>query len=198
MMVNRQRGFTLIEMLATIALIAIAMSGVAVFFSNNGPEQQLKKNIEQFVLYADHATDFAMVKGETWGLVITPPKWRKQPLEMGWLFKWQRLVIEYDDDFNEVNQTWQDIENLPEIDVPRGVEIAITIDEVLLKWEDKAPKENVPQILLYSGGEKTDFEIELIIDEGYGEPQHIEIDEWGSIVWRQQEELRKEIAQLSQ
>ena len=197
MMNQRQRGFTLIEILATIALIAIAMSGVVVFFTNSGPEQQLKRNIEQFVLYADHAADFAMVKGETWGLVITPPQWRSQPLEMGWEFKWQRLVSEYDENFNETNRTWQDIENLPAIDVPRGVDIAITVEDILLKWEEKKPKEIEPHILLYSGGEKTDFEIELILDEGYGEPQHIEINEWGEIVWRQQVLQQEEIAQQS-
>ena len=191
-MKRRALGFTLIEMMATIAVIAIAMSGAFVFFSNSGPDQQVKSKIDQFIAYADHAADYAMVKGETWGMVVTPPKWRSDPLEMGWKFEWQMLQQEYDDELNLINTKWVDVEGLKSIELPPDIEINVTIEDVLWKWE-KAPEEIRPIILFYSSGEKTRFEFEIVVDQGFSEPQHVEVDEWGEIVWRERQEMRREI-----
>ena len=186
------KGFTLIEMLVTVALIAVAMSGVVVFFSTNNPDQQLKRQIEQFIAFADHAADFAMVKGETWGIVATPPKWQGDSLDTGWKFTFKRLVIEYDEDFRIANKTWTAVESVPAISLPAEVDVVVSIEDEQWKWKDE-PKHDAPIILLYSTGEKTLFEIEMVLDLGFAQPQHIEVDEWGNIVWRQRAEMLKQI-----
>ena len=193
-MMSRQKGFTLIEMLATIALIAIAMSGATVFFSNNSPDQRLKSQIQKFITYADHASDFAMVKNETWGLILTPPKWRSDPLEMGWEFRWQKLELEYDEGLNLVSKKWVDIDGLESIELPAEVEMNVTIEEVEWKWDKKPEGELLPQVLFYSSGDITRFEFEVVLDMGFAEPQHIEVDEWGGVSWRQQREMEEELA----
>ena len=160
----RQTGFTLIEMLATVGLIAIAMGGAIVFFTSQSPEQQLKKTINQFIAVADHAKEFARVRNETWGVVIKPPKWRSNPLDQGWLFEWKRLDREYDENLNVINQKWVNIEGLDPIDIPKQIDFNIVLEEVLWDWEN-IPEITEPLIVFLPSGEITKFEIELIAED---------------------------------
>ena len=186
-----QQGFTLIEMLATVGLIAIAMGGAVVFFTSQSPEQQLKKTIDQFIAVADHAKEFAMVKNETWGVQIKPPKWRDNPLDQGWLFQWKRLEREYDENLNVINQKWVKIEGIDAVDIPKEIGFNIVLDEILWEWEN-IPEVIDPLILFFPSGEITEFEIELIADDFFSDPQHIELNEWGEIVWRERQEALAE------
>lgn len=181
-----QSGFTLIELLATLALIAIALGGAMAFIVTESPERSLGKRIQQFLTFADHAQDYTMVKDETWGIVFTPPQWREEPLEQGWQVSWRKLDSQISSVGTEVNQTWAKIEGLPDIDLPPEVEMTIIIEDIEWNWR-RVPEddEQNPVVFFYSSGEKTRFELELFVDGGFGEPQHIIQDDWGNLVWKE-------------
>ena len=152
-----------------MALIAIALGGVTAFFTYDSPERSVKKKIEQFLLYTEHAQDYTMVKDETWGIVFTPPQWREEPLEQGWLISWRRLQKDFDPSGTAVNQRWEKVAGLPDIDLPNALELTLFVDDLEWSWQ-KAPEEITPVVLFYASGEKTFFELELYLDDGFSEP----------------------------
>ena len=196
----REQGFTLFELLATVLIISLSLGGVFVFISNDSPTQQLKGQIDKFISFAEHASDYTMVKGERWGIVFIPPKWREDPFTQGWQIRWQRYTPKYASTSTASGQSarqlvgydWTDLQEVPPIDVPPIVDMNIEIGGKLWTWE-KAPERIEPLIVFYSSGEITPFEIELLLDMDFAEPQHIEVDDWGKVVWRQREEMRKAI-----
>ena len=188
----RNNGFTLIEMLATIAIIAVVVSGTFVFFTRDSVEDKLRAQIEQFIAYCDNAADFAIVKNETWGVVFIPPEWQENALDAGWQIKFQRLNAVVNEDLEIVARQWVDAENSEPLSLPKEIDLNIFVEERL--WDiDDAPEVLEPLVHFFSTGEATDFEIEVIVDDGFIETQHVELDEWGKVAWREREEQRAEI-----
>lgn len=182
---GQQKGFSLIEMMAVVFLVAIAF-GMSVFlFSENDRERKLSKAIERFTLLSQHAAEMASVNSESYGLILEPPAWREDPLTQGWRYRWQRLGV----------AGWVDASELGEEEFEVGVDLRISIENQLWKYDDE-PLALVPIIGFFPGGDITPFEIEIAHQELNTEPQHIEVNAWGDIIWRERVEAEEEAEDL--
>lgn len=189
-MARSQHGFSLIEMMAVVFLIAIAFGMSVVLFSDKDPERKMAKSIERFTLLSQHASEMAGVNSEAYGLILEPPEWREDPLTQGWLYRWQRLSM----------GGWVDVEEIKEEEFDPGVELRIEIEGQLWKYEedkDGKPEALVPIIGFFPGGDVTPFEIEISHAELDIEPQHIEVNAWGDIVWRERAEAEAEAEEMA-
>ncbi len=174
-------GFTLIEILTVVFLIGIVLGGVAVFITQDGVDQRMDKAVERFVVISDHIAEIAILSGEPVGLLLEPPAWRENPLDEGWRYRWQKMTP----------QGWNDLEEVPPVELENAIELQVYIDRQEWKYED-APKERVPLLAFYPSGEVTPFEIEFSHDELPGESETVLVDVWGSVVWKERQEQEED------
>lgn len=177
----RQAGFSLIEIMAVVFIISWIV-GIGVFmFSDKDPQRILQKSIERFALLSRHINEMASIDGEAYGLILEPPAWREDPFTQGWRYSWQRLS----------QQGWIDVEGLEPAEFPLHVDLQISIESQPWKYDDE-PQALVPIIGFFPGGDVTPFEIEILHEEMDIEAQHVEVNEWGEIVWRERAEAEAE------
>jgi len=179
--VNRNRGFTLLEILVVLVILGVVVGAVAVAIPSDTPSQLMDKSVDRFMTFSDHATETALIGGETVGLIAMPPKWREDPFTQGWAYRWQK----------QTPQGWVDIPDIMPVEIPLEVELIITIQEK--EWAyDTAPEIQAPIIAFYPSGEVTPFEIEFVHTESDVDPQNVMVNEWGEVVWQQRQEALEE------
>jgi len=168
-------------------VISLAFGMATFMFSEKEESRKLEKAISQFALISQHASEMASIKGEAFGLIFEPPEWREDPFTQGWRYRWQRLTA---------RGGWQDEEGLEPVEFPVQVDIRILIEGQEWEYEDE-PQALVPIIGFFPGGDITPFEIEISHRELDTEAQHIEVDEWGEIVWVEKVEADKEAKEFA-
>ncbi|WP_045856902.1 prepilin-type N-terminal cleavage/methylation domain-containing protein [Teredinibacter purpureus] len=178
-----QRGFSLLELLVVLIIVGTVMGGVGVAINQGGPEKELAKVVSKFTAYAGHASDVAILSGKSLGLMIEPPEWQENPLDKGWRYRWQMMT----------QAGWQDYAELPAIDIPKGINLYVTIEGELWEWEN-APEIRLPLVAFYPGGDLTLFDIEFTLDTfDLDISEHVTVDDWGRIVWTERAEMLAEI-----
>ncbi len=183
-------GFTLLELLVVLVVVAVVMGGVSIAINHGGKEKELSNLVEKFTVLASHASEMAVLTGQPMGLMLEPPSWQLEessslddPLEKGWRYRWQTMGVE----------GWVDYTDLPTISIPKDFKLFVTIEGELWEWED-APKVKLPAIAFYPGGDMTEFEIEFTYEDfDLNLSQRVGLDEWGSIVWVERAEMLAEI-----
>lgn len=184
-MKNQQRGFTLIEILVVVMIVAIVAGASTVALNLGGDERDYKKAIERFVVVSEHISELAILGGEPIGLLLEPPEWRENPLDEGWRYSWLKMT----------DQGWQPVAEVEPIDFPVGMRLDLYQQDI--HWEyKKAPEIKVPQIAFYPSGEVSPFEIEFTHEALPGESQTVYVDVWGKVSWKEweeAEEARKEL-----
>lgn len=180
---SRQRGFTLLEIIIVVTIIGIVVGGVSVFITNDDPARLAKQDIEKFLTFADHASDTAVIGGETVGLVLEPPAWREGFEDPGWAYKWQKNTI----------QGWVDIEAIPTVEISRNIELIVLLNDQEWEWDkSQIPEIRVPIAAFYASGEVSPFEIQFVEVNGAIDVQHVLVDLWGSVVWKERQEELEE------
>ncbi len=177
-------GFTLIEILTVLMLIGFAVGGVSVFFTQDAPDQQLQKAIERFVVIGDHIGELAILSGEPIGMLIEPPEWRDNPLDDGWRYSWKKRAV---------TGQWEELANVPAVEIDKAIDLQISIDEQEWDYED-APKDLEPILVFYPSGEVSPFEIIFSHDLLTDDPQTVMVDLWGAVVWKERRALNEELA----
>ncbi|XOV81759.1 MAG: type II secretion system minor pseudopilin GspH [bacterium] len=140
------KGFTLIEILVVVLVVSILMGVVASSFTGSDREQTLRGYSERLALRIEFARDKALQSNREWGVFID---------EEGIRFA----------EFDEVNAIWNPRSDKPFNADPfdRNVEFRLTVEDLpgtLQAPED--PDEDIPQIVLFSSGETTPFEITIV------------------------------------
>lgn len=180
---SRQRGFTLLEIIIVVTIIGIVVGGVSVFITNDDPVRLAKKDIEKFLTFADHASDTAVIGGETVGLILEPPAWREGFEDPGWAYRWQKNTI----------QGWVDIEDIPIVEVSQNLELIVLLNDQEWEWDkSQIPEIRVPIAAFYPSGEVSPFEIQFVEVNGAIDVQHVLVDLWGSVVWKEKQEELEE------
>ncbi len=190
---GKNSGFTLIEVLVIVMLVGIVVGGVSVFITSDGPEAELKKTVEKFVVIGGHVAELSVLSGEPIGMFLEPPEWRDNPLDEGWRYSWKKQAYVGPSQLGE----WQELPGVPAVDIEKIIELRVHVDEQEWKYED-APKELAPILVFYPSGEVTPFEIEFMHKEIDGDdPQTVMVDVWGEVVWKQRREQQEELEEDS-
>lgn len=183
------RGFSLLELLVVLVVVGVVMGGVTIAINQGGPEKELNDIVEKFTAYADYASEMAVITGKPIGLLLEPPGWQENPLEAGWRYRWQMMTLE----------GWQDYADLPAMDLPKYINLYVTVEGDLWEWED-APEVRLPIIAFYPGGDATIFEIEFAlegmdmdVDLNASTSEHVTLDDWGRVIWKEKAEMLEEI-----
>ena len=120
-----QRGFSLMELMAVLLVVGLALGIVTVSVGHGGPEKQLYDKLDQFLIQSDFAVEHAVVSGEALGIMLEPPDWQVaanpelDPDEIGWKYRWQILT----------EKGWQDVPNMPAVSLPPDIEIDVIISK---------------------------------------------------------------------
>ena len=140
-MSRRNHGFTLIEMLVVVVIIGILASTVVLGFVGADREQNLRTEAERLAALIEMARSEAVQRNEEWGVSINATGY-------------QFLVFSPDD------HRWVEQKNGPFH--PRktaDMTLSVQVDQLTMPG-DKA-NENAPNIIMFSSGEQTPFEIEI-------------------------------------
>lgn len=154
---GRASGFTLIEILVVVGIIAIVMTAAVLSLSFSDDSRDMRREARRFMSLVEVAQDDAMLQGREFGLELMSDSYR---------------FVEYD----PIGNRWSEIpgddhlrlRHLPE---QMALELFIEDRQILLDIEPAEMRENdnaagfrgidhyAPHILIFSSGDRTPFEI---------------------------------------
>lgn len=165
---NKNKGFTLIEVMVVVVLIGIIASSIQFNFFGERPEDVLKKSSHQFAAIFETAADYGMLNNIELGLVINEDnyqflgydgvKW-SEIAEQDWLTKGQLP--------SQVEMSLQ-LDDLP-IEEPLLFDSSIIQekdeDDFSAREKDEKEKKLIPQVYILSGGDITPFSLTFSYNE---------------------------------
>ncbi|MEJ2416725.1 MAG: type II secretion system minor pseudopilin GspH [Exilibacterium sp.] len=184
--VNRSRsgGFTLIELLVVVMIIALG-AGVVSLAVGDKRIKEMRTIAERFSAVAELAAEEAALGGEPMGLEWLPPEGEKP-----WRYRWYRFR----------DEQWIDADRpLLETALPPYVEVILEVDGVegqesiedddttelldeAIEGVEQGPQ---PEIVFFTSGEATPFELEFNAADLPEHNQHIKVDLLGRIIWQE-------------
>ena len=140
-----QRGFTLIEVLVVVVIIAVLMGVIVAGFVGADKEQSFRGFAERMALRVEMARDRAIQTNHEWGVFVEPESIRFaefDPVTGEWLDRVERpfKIEQTDDDFRYTVK----VESYPGQDA-----LATSNDD------------DLPSIVLFSSGEVTPFTLSI-------------------------------------
>jgi len=136
------RGFTLVEMLVVVVIVAVLASTVVLGFVGADREQNLRTEAERLSVLIELARGESLQRNEEWGVRVARD---------GYGFKV----------YSPARARWEDVEDRPF--QPRTLDLAtLSVKIEAIELPDAGEGKDVPAIVILSSGEQTPFEIELI------------------------------------
>lgn len=164
-----------------LVIIGSVVGSASVFLSGDNPAAVVKKEIERFLTYSDHASDSAIISGESVGLIIEPPQWRGDSDNASWAYRWQKNTA----------QGWVDAPEIKPVELPNNIELLVLLNGQ--EWNvDDPPEIPIPIVAFFPSGEVSPFEIQFVESEGAIGVQHVNVNPWGEVVWQEYEETVEE------
>lgn len=139
------QGFTLIEVLVVVVIIAIAMSVIVAGFIGADKEQSFRGFAERMALRVEMARDRAIQTNHEWGIFIEPETLRFaefDPVSGEWLDRVERPF--------KIEQTDDDFRYSVKVEAYPGQDALATSDD-----------EDLPAVVLFSSGEITPFTLKI-------------------------------------
>ena len=194
------RGFTLIELLVVLVIFGFLAGGAMMVINVQDEGQRFNKQVERFVAYAVFAQELSAISGDSVALFVTPPEWR----EDGEFFDDDELrntSLEGDTDaqpgwqyeFKQATATgWRLIEEMPRQDFDEQIDLIIEVNGD--EWDyDEDLEIQVPIVEFAPSGDITPFTIELSHEDVLDDLAHVELGEFGDIIWREAYEYQEQV-----
>ncbi|HEY7774836.1 MAG TPA: prepilin-type N-terminal cleavage/methylation domain-containing protein [Marinagarivorans sp.] len=177
-------GFSLLEVLAVIAVLGIALASVTLTIGRGGPESSVTEKLEQFMAISEFAADRAVLSGDPMGLLLEPPQWQSDSEpewdNLGWRYRWQA---------GNVNG-WFDVPELKPISFDPETKLVVLIDNMEWRWEELLDR-SLPVTAYYPTGDISPIEIRITDERLPDYSQTIHINEYGQLEWKElAEELK--------
>jgi general secretion pathway protein H len=134
-MSRTQRGFTLIEIMVVITIVAVLMGAVTLSFPRTG-DNLLKEQAERFAALISLAQDEAILQSRELALFVS---------KTGYVF------------YQNQNSSWVPYSSRPfsQRTYPGGITASTIVEGVDLDFKDNL--RDAPQIIIFSSGEMTPF-----------------------------------------
>lgn len=132
---NLNKGFTLIEIMVVIVIVAVLISAVALSFPPVG-DKLLKENADRFSALISLAQDEAILQSTELAVEITPT---------GYSF------------YQNIDNSWVTFSSTPfnKRELPAEISTKLYLDGISINLKDR--DENKPQVVILSSGEMTPF-----------------------------------------
>jgi general secretion pathway protein H len=178
MLLRRQAGFTLFELMIVLLILAAVSSAVAITASStSSPEKRLDESGKKLFAQMQFALDESLIQQQLIGLRIDADG------DIADKYSWHS----YND-----NSQWQALESgvLVDTQLPEDIVIDATIDDVLLEAlleqslnDDRELLQSPPNIIFYPSGDISEFTLTLsLMDNTISDYQlSIFIDERGQL-----------------
>ena len=138
----RDQGFTLIELLVVVAIVAVLAGLVGTSFVGSGQNQAMEGFAYRMAQRMELARDRALQRNREWGLYINEGEYQFA-------------------EFNELTQTWEPYTQRPfhTESYAMNVQMTARVDEYQGRVD--ADEDTLPEIVLFSSGEVTPFELTM-------------------------------------
>lgn len=186
---DQQQGFSLIELLVALVIIALGMGIVGVSLFQNSLAADLDDQAEEFRQQLRWASDEALITGDSIGLV--PVLLEAEPgINERWSVQFFRLR----------DYEWQETAYMAPFPLHEKLEFELIIDDEPVdfwEWADKEAPD--PAMIFYGGGESTAGIWKLFIPSRYRSEvtredvteAHLAINVLGDVRWKEREEARE-------
>ena len=178
---ERERGFTLIEILMVIVIIGLSVSIVTLSIGGSKDESVTRKEAQTFLQAVDFASEQAVLNGDVIAMFITP-KETGEKLGKQWCYSWKL--------FRQSGWAEMPEDTLNEHCMPENMQWDLVVEGRIYSYDPDL--ETQPPVLVFSSsGETTPVEMAIFEHGSDAEAQRIEIDLMGNVIWRNQEEAQK-------
>lgn len=161
------RGFTLLELMIVVFVIGLVTAGVVISFSGERRDEQLEREADRLDALFDYVREQAELQTRDYGFRIS---------SRGYSF-----VV-----FDVLANQWRPAEEddaLRERLFPDGIETEVVVEgrRVVLETKKKDIEDYVPQVMIFSNGDISSFEVILERDQDAQARARIYSDESGDI-----------------
>jgi general secretion pathway protein H len=148
---HRARGFTLIEIMVVVLIIGVLSAGMILSVSLTGRDRELEKESDRMLALINYAREQAELQTREYGIIFQDDNYE---------------FVSYD----VHRQVWRSIfedDALQLRHLPYGLSVKLKVETrpVVLKKPTDA-KDKTPQVMIFSSGDLTQFEVTLERDEG--------------------------------
>lgn len=167
---KKQQGFTLLELLVTLAILGILISFVAVSFTTNSHKNEIRAEATQLARKIELVRRVATMRNETWGVSITRDRYqflKFDPNEKLWRGSNDRRYRNHN--------------------LPNNMLLQFEGDQNIPALSDKLD-ELEPEMMVVPGGEMTPFilhckheyseHVRILESDGLNQVEVFSIEEW--------------------
>jgi len=161
-----QGGFTLVEILVVVVIIAILSAGLLLSVSLTGRDRDLEKESDRFLALLNYAREQAELQTREYGVILQDDNYEFVSYDMHRAV-WRSI---FEDDALRARK------------LPYGLDFKLKIDtrQVVLKKPADA-KDKTPQLMIFSSGDVTQFEVTIEREGGERSVTIVE-DDKGNII----------------
>ncbi len=147
---SQSRGFTLVEILVVVVIIAIISAGIILSVNLTGRDKDLEKESDRLLSLVNYAREQAELQTREYGLLFR---------DDGYEF------LTFD-----IRRGWRDVyedDALRDRNLPAGLDVRLSVEgRAVVLTKPKDAKDKTPQVMIFSNGDLTSFEITVERENG--------------------------------